>query len=109
MSDFNDSNRGVMPPTAGTIYAPKGYSGTDPATLGPFAKNKIHMVTVGTDAVIMVFASEPGLSGLLSGANVAYLNAGDSFTFRASVKALYLYVDALDGGTYQVSVFQRES
>ena len=41
MSDFDNANKGVMPPTAGTVYAPKGTSGTGEPTLGPFAKNKI--------------------------------------------------------------------
>ena len=61
MSDFSDSNRGVMPPTAGTVYAPKGVSSAAEATVGPFAKNKIHMVTVGANAVKVVFASASGL------------------------------------------------
>lgn len=108
MSDFDNAFKGVMPPTAGTVYAPKGVSQTGEATVGPFAKNKIHMVTVGANAVKLVLADASGLGAQTGGANVMYLNAGASFTFRASVAALYMYVDSVDAATYAVSVFQRE-
>ena len=110
MSDFDNANKGVMPPTANTVYAPKGVSTTGEQELGPFAKNKIHMLTVGAAPVRLVLAADSGLSNQTTGANVMYLNAGASFTFRASVDAQYLYVNHTDGASaFAVSVFQRES
>ena len=106
MSDFLDSNRGFLPPMPHTV---QGISAAaEAANSRPFVLNRMHMVTVGSAPIKVVFAGESGLTNQTTGANVMYLNAGASYTFRSSSDACYMYAAATAGGAFTVSIHQRE-
>ena len=112
MSNYDDSQRGVQPPTAASNYSPQRLAGTgttEASNSRAFAKDRIHMMTVGVQAVYVLFGENPGGGANVGSANGALLPAGTVFTFRASKSARYAYVEAADGASaYEVTVWQRE-
>lgn len=74
-----------------------------------FAKDRMHILSVGAEPIRVLFASSPALSTVVPSTGGAIIPAGAQFTFRAIAKAAHVYVEAADGAAaYTASVWQRE-
>jgi hypothetical protein len=114
MSDYQDSNRGAIPPMkdAGQ-YTPQylaATGATESSNSRAFTRDRMHVLTVGATPIRVLFGAVPGTTGDIGATEGALLNAGSFFTFRAGLKSAYVYIEAADGSTaYTASVWQRES
>jgi hypothetical protein len=113
MSDYQDSNRGAIPPMkdAGQ-YTPQylaATGATESSNSRAFTRDRMHVLTVGSVPVRVLFGATPGGGSDIAATEGALLNAGAFFTFRAGPKSAYVYIEAAATGTYTASVWQRES
>jgi len=113
MSDYKDSNAGTMPPLADSgQYSPQVLTGTgttEASNSRALSKDRMHVLSVGLVPVRVLFGSAAGGGSDVPPAGGVVLAAASFFTFRASVSAAYVYVEAADGAaTYEAAVWQRE-
>jgi len=94
-------------------YTPQYLSGTgttEASNSRPFAKDRMHVLTVGATPVRVLFGGAPGTGSDISTTEGALLAAGAFLTFRSGIHARYVYVEAADGSaSYEASVWQRET
>lgn len=113
MSDYKDSNAGTVPPMKDSgQYTPQRLAGTGTAedsNSRAFSKDRMHVLSVGLVPVRVLFGATPGGGSDIGAAEGVVLAAASFFTFRSSLKASYVYVEAADGAaTYEAAVWQRE-
>jgi hypothetical protein len=114
MSDYLDSNRGAVPPLAGTsIHSPQTLEDTgttESSSTSRFTKDRMYVLSVGAVALRVLFGPTPGTGSNVPAAGGAIIPANSLFTFRSGVDALYVYVEAADAtSAYKASVWLREA
>ena len=114
---YLDSSNGWMPPMADAgQYTPQSISGTgatEESNERAFSKDRMHLLSVGSTAVRVMFAKEKGLSNVVPASGGFIIPANQVYPFRAFESTRYgstfVYVEAADGSSaFEVTVAQRE-
>jgi hypothetical protein len=113
MSDYKDSNAGTVPPMADAgQYTPQPLAGTgttEDSNTRAFSKDRMHVLSVGLVPIRVLFGETPGGGSDVGASGGVVLAAASFFSFRSSLKASYVYIEAADGAaTYEAAVWQRE-
>lgn len=113
MSDYKDSNAGTVPPMKDSgQYTPQPLAGigtAEDSNSRAFSKDRMHVLSVGLVPIRVLFGATPGGGSDIGATEGVVLAAASFFTFRSSLKASYVYVEAADGAaTYEAAVWQRE-
>lgn len=113
MSDYKDSNAGTVPPMADAgQYTPQPLAGTgttEDSNTRAFSKDRMHVLSVGLVPIRVLFGAAPGGGSDVPPTGGVVLAAASFFTFRSSLKASYVYIEAADGAAaYEAAVWQRE-
>jgi hypothetical protein len=113
MSDYLDSNRGVMPPIAGSSrFSPQYLAGTgttEATNARAFSKDRMHILTVGAVPIRVLFSNVKGGTDVVPTTGGAILPANFSLSFLSTSESTYVYIQAADGtSAYTASAWQRE-
>lgn len=113
MSDYKDSNAGTVPPMADAgQYTPQVLADTgttEASNTRAFSKDRMHVLSVGLVPIRVLFGAVAGGGTDVPPAGGVVLAAASFFTFRSSLKASFVYIEAADGvAAYEAAVWQRE-